>query len=133
VLTTSSIIQRPVAAVLGALRVGHATQAVVGVELEDAHALERAGLARLAHVDERAFVLEPQARLEALADERAHGAQLHLLRGLLRVGAAHSPSTNVSQHEGEADLAEHQPARSGDRPEVRITVYSELAASCPRT
>ena len=56
--------------VFGAVGESDLAQAIFGIELEDPQALQHLRIARLAHVDERALVLEPQARLQVLADHR---------------------------------------------------------------
>ncbi len=48
-------------------------------------------------------------------------------------GATHSPVTKVSTTNARPTLASASAARRGERPEARITVYSELLARCAST
>jgi hypothetical protein len=48
-------------------------------------------------------------------------------------GATHSPMTKVATRKAAPILASVRPARPGEKPEPRITVYSELLARCEST
>ena len=48
-------------------------------------------------------------------------------------GAIHSPTTNVATTNAMPILASDEAACAGERPEPRITVYSELLARCAST
>ena len=48
-------------------------------------------------------------------------------------GAIHSPITNVAIASGIPARSSTSPARAGDSPAVRITVYSELLERCAST
>jgi hypothetical protein len=48
-------------------------------------------------------------------------------------GATHSPMTKVSTTNGRPTFTSVSPARRGESPEARITVYSELLARCAIT
>ena len=48
-------------------------------------------------------------------------------------GATHSPMTKVSTTKAMPTFARISPARRGESPEARITVYSELLARCAIT
>src|SRR5258706_1585681 len=114
-------------AVFGPLGDRDLAQAVLPIELEDAQALQHLRVARLAHVDERAFVLEPEARLQVLADHRGERADLGVLRLLVR-----ERRDPLAQHEGQdderhADLEQDQ--RSARRREPRAAHHRVLGVA----